>query len=440
MNSSFYIGIMGSKTQLEGITVCSNNIANINSYGFKADRPEFKSIFETEMANNYFDPTSNDLNAGAVMQTTVADISEGSYVKTDNNFDMAIAGDGWFGVQNKDRVYYTRAGTFVKDVQNYLIDMDGNYLMGTNGKNVNDKKLVTMIDKVELDPVDKQQKINLPPDLILPPKPTLKVVLKGNLDPTIKTVFDPNLQKDVEVPNIEKFSSTIISPEGEKNQIKVTFTKKVPHQLTGIIWDATLDILNEKGEVIETKKGSLSFNDKGALIESDLPSISNGGQSLTVDVGTPYSEASRSGGYDGLVSYVGMNQGKSVSKDGYSKGYLQNYEINERGEVIAVFDNGRSSPVARVSIYHFQNDEGLHKVTPTIFETTANSGEALFFKDKDGNFMENSRILSSTLETSNVTLRESLTNLLVMQKAFDASAKSITTSDQMIQKAINMKK
>ena len=93
-----------------------------------------------------------------------------------------------------------------------------------------------------------------------------------------------------------------------------------------------------------------------------------------------------------------------------------------------------------MAIYHFQNDQGLHKVTPTIYEPTPNSGEPKFYKDKNGNIIEESKILSKTLETSNVQLSESLTRLIVMQKAFDANAKSITTSDQMIQKAINMKK
>jgi len=439
MNSSFYIGVIGSKTQLNGITVTSNNIANINSYGFKADRPEFKTIFETELTNNYFDSTSNDMNMGAIMQTTTTDLTEGSYVTTEGAFDMAIAGDGWFGVSDGEKVYFTRAGTFLRDRDGYLVDNEGNYVMGTLGNNI-DNGSVTPIDSIQMNDVSDQTKINLPTELVLPPKPTVNVVLKGNLDPTVKTAFDPKLGKEVEVPNQEDFSTTIIGPDGEREQLKIIFTKEVPHKTTGVAWDAKIEILDKEGNVKSSGEGRVVFNEKGALIESDIPDIKNGDKLLHIDPGSVYDENGMGKGYDGLISFVGINQEKSVTSDGYAKGLLQGYEVNDKGEILAVFDNSRSTPVARVAIYHFRNDQGLHKVTPTVFEATSNSGEPMFLRDENGNFIEESRILSKTLETSNVALSEALTHLIVMQKAFDASAKSITTSDQMIQKAINMKK
>ncbi len=439
MNSSFYIGVIGSKTQLKGITVASNNIANINSYGFKADRPEFKTIFEAELTNNYFDTTSNDLNMGSIMQTTTTDLTEGSYVTTDGTFDLAIAGDGWFGISDGERVYFTRAGTFLKDKDSYLVDNEGNYVMGTLGDNINGK-LVTPIESIEMKDVKEQQKIKLLPDLILPPKPTLNVILKGNLDPTIKTAFDPDTEKEVEVANEEHFSTVIISPDGERQHLKMTFTKEVPHQPTGVIWNAKIEVVDKDGNVQASGEGKLIFNEKGALIESQIPDIPNGGKLLHINPGSIYDEENMGKGYDGLISFVGVNQEKSITTDGYEEGHLQGYEVNEKGEILAIFDNSKSAPVARVAIYHFRNDQGLHKVTPTVFESTSNSGEPMFLKDENGNFVEESKILNGTLETSNVALNEALTHLIVMQKAFDASAKTITTSDQMIQKAINMKK
>ena len=438
MNNSFYIGVIGSKTQLQGITVASNNIANINSYGFKADRPEFKTIFETELSNNYFDMTSNDLNAGAVMQTTSTDLRSGSYVNTDKDFDLAIAGDGWFGISNGERVYFTRAGTFMKDMDSYLVDSEGNYVMGTSGDNINGK-LVTPIEAIEMKNVSEQTKIKLPPDLVLPPKPTLNVILKGNLDPTIHKKFDPDTGEEIEIPNEEHFSTVIIGPEGEKQHLKMTFIKEVPQKPTGVVWNVKVEII-DGNEVKASEEGKLVFNETGALIKSEISDISNGFQRLHIDVGSIFDGSALGKGYDGLVSFAGINKEKSITRDGYAKGYLQNYEINEKGEIIAVFDNAQSVPIARVAIYHFRNDEGLEKVTPTVFQATINSGEPIFLKNENGEFVEESKILSRTLETSNVSLSEALTHLIVMQKAFDASAKSITTSDQMIQKAINMKK
>ncbi len=439
MNRSFYIGVIGSKTQLKGIDVCSNNIANINNYGFKADRPEFKTIFETEASDNFFDPTSNDISAGAVLQTTVSDLTPGSYISTDKDFDMAIAGEGWFGIENFGKTYFTRSGSFIRDASGYLVDEEGNYLLGTLADNIKNG-VATPIDEIKREDVSSQKKIYLPTNLTMAPKPTTFVQIKGNLDPSIHKRFDPKLQKDVEIPNIEKFSTDIISPNGEKRKLLITFKKVVPQKQKGVDWKAVFQIANKDGKILESKEGALSFNEEGALIEAKIPQLSNEGVPLKIDLGTVANEAMKNGGFDGIVSFKGASKQKSISKDGYPKGELINYDIRENGDIVAAFDNGKSTPIAKVAIYHFQNDQGLHKVTPTIYEPTQNSGEPKFYKDKNGNIIEESKILSKTLETSNVQLSESLTRLIVMQKAFDANAKSITTSDQMIQKAINMKK
>jgi flagellar hook protein FlgE len=113
--------------------------------------------------------------------------------------------------------------------------------------------------------------------------------------------------------------------------------------------------------------------------------------------------------------------------------------MDGRGNVIAEFTNGRSAPIAKIALYHFMNDQGLEKVSSTLFSASANSGDAIFYTDANGNPILGSAIYSNRLEGSNVSMATALTELIVMQKAFDASAKSITTSDQMIQNAINMK-
>ncbi len=439
MNRSFYIGVIGSKTQLKGIDICSNNIANINNYGFKADRPEFKTIFETEASDNFFDPTSNDISAGAVLQTTVSDLTPGSYISTDKDFDMAIAGEGWFGIENFGKTYFTRSGSFIRDALGYLVDEEGNYLLGTLADNIKNG-VATPIEEIKREDVGLQKKIHLPTNLKIAPKPTTFVQIKGNLDPSVYKRFDPKLQKDVEIPNIEKFSTDIISPNGEKRKLIITFEKVVPQKQKGVDWKAVFQIANQEGKILESKEGTLSFNEEGALIKAEIPKLTNEGVPFTIDLGTVANEAVKNGGFDGIVSFNGASKQKSISKDGYPEGELINYDIRENGDIVAAFSNGKSTPVAKVAIYHFQNDQGLHKVTPTIYEPTPNSGEPKFYKDKNGNVIEESKILSKTLETSNVQLSESLTRLIVMQKAFDANAKSITTSDQMIQKAINMKK
>ena len=107
---------------------------------------------------------------------------------------------------------------------------------------------------------------------------------------------------------------------------------------------------------------------------------------------------------------------------------------------VAEFSNGKSALVAKIAVYHFQNDQGLNKIGESLFRYSSNSGKPIFYTDKNGNAIQGTRILANKLETSNVVFATALTELIVMQKGFDASSKSITTSDQMIQNAINMKR
>jgi len=116
------------------------------------------------------------------------------------------------------------------------------------------------------------------------------------------------------------------------------------------------------------------------------------------------------------------------------------YYIDNNGILLASFSNGKTIPISKVATYHFQNEAGLEKVGNSKFKESSNSGKATFYTDAKGNFVDPSHVKSSKVELSNVDLTTALTELIAMQKAYDASSKSITTSDQMIQNAINMKK
>ncbi|WP_458700523.1 flagellar hook-basal body complex protein [Sulfurospirillum sp. 1307] len=665
MNTSFYNGISGIKTHQFGMDVIADNISNVSTTAFKGSTPEFSTIFSTTLSDSYFESTMNQVGLGSKANGTALDLSQGIFENTDNPFDLAIGGEGWFGVQSLDnKTYYTRAGAFGVDSNGDLVDESGNYLLGSLGNNItpttlSDEKLqqfgkyynngntslgnayaISYIDDVPLLAVSAQSKINLPDILYLPPEPTTNVDFSANLDPkiistdeeieldssdinetvdttnqtlsingtisntqniqnakenenVIVTVTDSNnqqlnfttsldgnlnwqidsedissldlsnltitakLQTTRETPNVEHFSSTVISPEGKKNILDMTYTKRVPQDVLSTTWDAKLQILefyedyqiemydptktydtniynvdltkkqvtkiydptlykvdtstNKVYKIIDEQTGDVTFNGSGALLSKNIPTLSNGGVDLTVDIGQPYeeivlgtpsftlqnSQITFSGtsnleagkqinveftdpnglvrvatgkvqtdgtwsatneytytndptnikafnithsGFEGFVSNVDLDKAKYESHDGYLEGIIKDYSMDARGNVIAEFDNGRTVPIAKVAIYHFMNDQGLSKVTSTMFEQSNDSGKPLFYTNENGEAILGSQIFSNRLEGSNVNFANALTELIVMQKAFDASSKSITTSDQMIQNAINMKK
>ncbi|MDX1808721.1 MAG: flagellar hook-basal body complex protein [Sulfurospirillaceae bacterium] len=278
----------------------------------------------------------------------------------------------------------------------------------------------------------------------------------SNLDTTNPLNVSAKLLTNQEIPNVEHFSSTVISPSGENHTLDLTFTKRVPQQSTGTTWDALVQILGPSQTydpnvtyntntykvdttakkiypILDSQTGVLQFTSAGQLTSSTVPTLSNGGVPLTLDLGTP-------GTYTGLVSSANLSSTKNEQHNGYTQGFLKDYGMDGNGNVVAEFTNGRSVPIAKVAVYHFRNAQGLDKVGGNLFAASQNSGNPIFYKDSNGNSILGTQISSNKLEGSNVNTTTALTELIIMQKAFDASAKSITTSDQLIQNAINMKK
>ena len=588
MNTSFFNGISGIKSHQFGLDVWADNISNISTIGFRSSNPEFANQFSTALTDAYFDATTNNMGLGSKAQTTSLSMTQGILEPTDSVFDLALGGEGWFGVQAMDsQTYYTRSGAFSIDANGDLVDAEGNYLMGTAGGNITATSLsqnildqfgryygvdstalgepysISRIDDVSLDAVSAQGRINLPDLLYFPPEATTSVTYSANLDPkiitgptqidldtadigtstvdttnktisvagtitnttallnpqsgdvVILTITDASgatvdintaltnsftwtlsngdisaldttnpltvtakLQTVQEIPNVEHFSSQIISPSGEKNILDMTYTKRVPQPSTGSVWDGTIEIhsfyenyalenydstvtydptqynvypnlgyvekiydpslykvdktAGKVYEIIDSQSAVVEFGSDGSLLSSTMPTLSNEGTSLTIDVGSPNS-------FTGFVSNVDLDKARTETHDGYIAGLLKDYGMDGRGNIVAEFDNGRSTPVAKVAVYHFVNDQGLNKITSTMFSASSNSGEALFYTDDNGNFVLGTPVYSNRLEGSNVSFATALTELIVMQKAFDASSKSITTSDEMIQRAINMK-
>jgi len=177
------------------------------------------------------------------------------------------------------------------------------------------------------------------------------------------------------------------------------------------------------------------------LVSNTIKPLSNQGVELNINFGTLYNPTISSSGFDGLTSMNNINTKLTGEEhNGYIAGELSDYVVGDNGYIYANFSNGKSTAIAKIPIFHFQNDQGLEKKGSNYFQNTSNSGQAFFYTDVNGNVIETSKIHSYMLESSNVELSTALTEMIVIQKAFEANAKSITTSDQMIQKAINMKK
>jgi flagellar hook protein FlgE len=157
--------------------------------------------------------------------------------------------------------------------------------------------------------------------------------------------------------------------------------------------------------------------------------MDNDGTPVEVDLGS---------GFDGVISIDGAAITGTSRSNGVSGGTLTKYGINSNGIIVADFSNGRQSAIGRVAVYHFQNDQGLNRAGDTYFQESTDSGKPIFWTDANGEAVTGALVYSGKLENSNVRLDVGLTDMIIMQRAYQANAKCITTGDELIQKALQM--
>jgi len=225
--------------------------------------------------------------------------------------------------------------------------------------------------------------------------------------------------------NIQSFGGNIIEANGNKDTISFSFTKQkvLDNQ---ILWNGLIEIKDFNNEVITTIEETFIFDTDGNLVSPTTITITSPQEiTLNFDI-TSYNKTD-------LGSYM-------FFQNGIEEGYLKNYEIDDFGRINAFFSNSKMITLAQIPIFHFQNDQGLESLGGNLFKETSNSNKAILYSNENGEYISGAKILSQKLETSNVNFGEAMTELIITQKAFSSAAKTVTTSDQMIQKAINMKR
>ncbi|MDQ7041916.1 MAG: flagellar hook-basal body complex protein [Sulfurimonas sp.] len=411
---AFYTGISGMQNSSVGIDVLSNNIANINTVGFRGYETEFSSMFEEAISTGT--ASAGSIGNGVQVQTTSMMRDQGSLAPSDRSTDLAILGEGWFGVSGEGDPLYTRDGSFGFDSNSDLVTSDGFYVLGTKANNISaDNVLTNKVDEVLLSSVAAQEKLRFPKTLTYPAEATTEAKFLGNLGVGVEPIT---------------MSASVVDPLGNKNQLRLEFVKDAVQVPPGNQYTLTATTQSLDGLTIyDTQVGQVEFDETGALSSNTLTSINNNGANVAIDLGQ---------GFDGVVSIDLPLVSASSIANGTIGGDLVGYSINRNAEVIATFTNGEQSSVGKIAVFHFQNEQGLDRVSGTRFSASSNSGEALFRQDANGNSINGTEVVNYSLEGSNVELSYGLTELIILQRSYDANSKSITTADEMMQKALTM--
>ena len=212
------------------------------------------------------------------------------------------------------------------------------------------------------------------------------------------------------------------------------------------IYEVVAGVYDDNGALIGTEsRGQIVFDKFGSLKQNTLTSVPNPqGGTININFGTPTNSPStdRTGaGWDGVyILPESKSDAITASGNGVAEGFFNRYQIEQDGSIVVQFTNGKTATVGKLALYTFINEQGLAVVGGNNFMETSNSGAASFLYDNEGKLVRPALFVGQKLEMSNTDLSTELTNLIVMQRGFEASSKSITTSDSMLQTAIGLKK
>lgn len=533
-------GVSGLRAYQTKMDVIGNNIANVETVGYKSSRVTFSEMMTQRLGRqggggNSAPQLSNEVGLGVRVASIDRDFSQGTLNSTGIATDLAIDGDGFFMVQVGNESLMTRAGNFVFNRDGFLVDQGGRFVQGYNADNQGNILKGAATDAIRIDFENS-----------LPPRQTDTVRLAGNLSADTSTFRVIQSQSALstatgfatgtdDLTDLNEFNGfvdgdgveftitlnngatttltfvygagndgetvedlrywletqfageasvnlvdgilvvrsdqmgdsqlgisiqaaagntgTVSLPAFQVTQEGVTNTRTTSTTIYDnlgrahtLILDFTQVGLNEwewdarflDGEVINTMSpaGTIHFDELGQLTTSDTlninfsPGNGLGDTDFSITLGDP-SSGSR------FTQYAGSNSAKVVGQDGYAQGRLVDVAINGSGQIEGIYDNGNSQVLAQVAIATVQNELGLEMIGDGLFRATSAAGEVFV---GDASDLPNTSISAGNLESSNVDLAREFTEMITSQRAYQSNARVITTSDEMLMEAVNLKR
>lgn len=414
MMRSLFAGVSGLQNHQVRMDVIGNNIANVNTVGFKYSRATFKEALSQTLAaasapqGNRGGVNAQQVGLGSRLGSIDVIHTQGGTQSSSSETDLAIEGNGFFILVDGDKRYYTRAGMFEFDgtgtltsklnglpVLGYLPDATGNISSNT-----------TQLMKIQI--TEDVRSIT--------PQATTEVVLSGNISSA--------LNDGESVVRI----ATVYDVNGDTHRVLITFTKT---GLNNWSWTARL----ETDDPSESRgDGTIEFNDNGTISAGHtgtvtipagaLPLVESTDLVFTLD-------------FNGVRQFADETSVAVLRQDGLPKGELDGISIDRSGTLIGSYSNGLIKELGRIALARFENPPGLLKVGDTMFAESVNSGDAVIGMANTSGL---GAIMSNSLEMSNVDLSNEFTEMIITQRGFQANSRIITSTDEMLQELVNLKR
>lgn len=499
MMRSMFSGISGLRVHQTKMDVIANNISNVNTVGYKSSRTTFSDFFSQNVGsataasdqNNRGGTNPMQVGLGAAVASIDINMSTGAAQRTDKPLDLMIQGDGFFIVGDNSGTYFTRAGAFNLDASGNLTNSNGMILMGWDADPDPNNPGQQVVSQGTVEPIKIQGD-----DLYSPPASTTAVEMAGNLQaigeenhefPSNMSIFD-SLGNEYVIGLKYIYDETAMTWDVQMSDYAtVNGDDEVRYKVHDIVaasrdsdfTDATAGTSGEIkiGGVYDPSDttnpgyvsiGTIDFNASGLIdnpldatgstistiteyntntggmfmnfvvsADGDLPAEAFfGADGTTGDppdpLGTVKLEISN------LTQFNDTPDASSTTLDGCTSGNMSGLSISDDGKIVVSYTNGDSRVVKQLAIANFANPAGLEKMGNNLFGETMNSGQF------NGTGIDvtsiGSAIKSGVLEMSNVDLSQEFTDMIITQRGYQANSRIITTSDEILQELVNLKR
>lgn len=399
-------GLIASQAQLQSV---SNNLANLDTVGYKNTTLSFSDVFaQSSTLNGAGDPVQTGL--GVTTAQTSTDFSDGATSETGVTSNMALSGNGFFVVQSPNGTQsYTRAGDFTTNSRGELVTANGESVMGYPAVNG------------VLNTSAPLQALQVGLGSVTPATATTSMQITANLDSsaTVGTTFTSELP--------------VYDSLGASHELSVQYTN-----IGTNTWSYSVNVptADTGATTTQVASGTLTFDSSGALtsptgtIPFSIPALSDGAASMNVawdldgSTGTPT-----------ITQTDTASTTSGSTQNGQASGTLNSYTVSSDGTIEGTYSNGQTAALGQVSVASFANTQGLLAVGNNNYQATAGSGAALIGTANTGG---RGTITGGYVEGSNVDTAAEFAKMIVAQQAYQANAKSVTTLDTISQSTIQM--
>lgn len=469
---SMFSGVSGLRAHQLKMDVIGNNIANVNTVGYKSQRATFQEVFNQTIKGagspqaGRGGTNPQQIGLGISLASIDTFHIRGAVQRTDNNTDLAINGDGFFILSNSADFLsrtYTRAGNFTLDEYGNLVAPNGYRVLGymeDEERNPAPDGSTVLKGVLEGIVISKSKSY--------PAMATNSATMEGNLDKDLARVpagTDPNdidnyieynnLTKTFEVKNgvkVRETTTVFYDSLGGQHKVKFTFIR-------GLASGTSVGADNEWGVIIQNlddmsyfaKDDSTSVSDPPQLSEIVIPiqfdengkitTGSSNDKATSVILQIPgngiFEDMEVKVDFSNLTQFANESTASITNKNGYPQGYLDTFSIGPTGEIYGIFTNGQSRVIGQIALATFKNPAGLEKTSENMYQVTPNSGEPIIGLPGSSGL---GALNPGTLEMSNVDLSAEFTEMITTQRGFQANSRIITTSDEMLQELVNLKR